>query len=158
MNSAVFAAARRSTISSLPARRAIGAACRVQDRATIFLAIADVTALDSLLSPPVYAVVATKIRTSRSEAEAGSAAGRIYEGYMLTEPAIGRAMVLFRDLHGRRMITSPVRRVLRTDERQVFYIETENSVYRLRMEECLRGHQDHGVARSLTESARAHRG
>ena len=110
------------------------------------------------LSPTVYAVVATKIRTSRSEAEAGSPAGRVYEGYMLTEPAIGRAMVLFRDLHGRRMITSPVRRVLRTEERQVFYIETENSVYRLRMEECLRGHQDQSGARSLTESARVHRG
>jgi hypothetical protein len=67
-------------------------------------------------------------------------------------------MVLFRDLHGRRMITSPVRRVLRTDERFVFYIETENSVYRLRMEECLRGHQEQSGTRALGENARAHRG
>lgn len=57
--------------------------------------------------------------------------GRVYEGYLLSEPVVGRGMVLFRDPNGRRMVTTSVRRVLSTSDEHVFYVETENSVYRL---------------------------
>jgi len=40
-------------------------------------------------------------------------------------------MVIFRDPNGKRMVTTAVRRVLSTSDRSVFYVETENSVYRL---------------------------
>lgn len=40
-------------------------------------------------------------------------------------------MVLFRDPNGRRMVTTAVRRILTTDDDNVLYVETENSVYRL---------------------------
>jgi hypothetical protein len=42
-------------------------------------------------------------------------------------------MVLFRDPNGRRMVTTSVRRVLTTSDDSVLYVETENSVYRLRI-------------------------
>ncbi len=57
--------------------------------------------------------------------------GRIYEGYLLSEPVVGRGMVIFRDPNGRRMVTTAVRRVLTTSETNVLYVETENSVYRI---------------------------
>lgn len=60
-----------------------------------------------------------------------STVGRIYEGYLLSEPVVGRGMVLFRDPNGRRMVTTAVRRILTTDDDNVLYVETENSVYRL---------------------------
>lgn len=60
-----------------------------------------------------------------------STVGRIYEGYLLSEPIVGRGMVLFRDPNGRRMVTTAVRRVLTTSDEHVIYVETENSVYRL---------------------------
>jgi len=60
-----------------------------------------------------------------------STVGRIYEGYLLSEPVVGRGMVLFRDPNGRRMVTTAVRRVLTTSDEHVIYVETENSVYRL---------------------------
>ncbi|WP_152629457.1 hypothetical protein [Haliangium ochraceum] len=40
-------------------------------------------------------------------------------------------MVIFRDPHGHRMITTPVKRILGEHEGQRLYVETENSVYRL---------------------------
>ncbi|GAB4562245.1 MAG: hypothetical protein Tsb0020_10370 [Haliangiales bacterium] len=40
-------------------------------------------------------------------------------------------MVIFRDPHGHRMITTPVRRLLGEPTGKRIYVETENSVYRL---------------------------
>ncbi|MEO6777778.1 MAG: hypothetical protein ABI467_32960 [Kofleriaceae bacterium] len=40
-------------------------------------------------------------------------------------------MVIFRDPHGHRMITTPVKRVLGEPGGKMIYVETENSVYRL---------------------------
>jgi hypothetical protein len=57
--------------------------------------------------------------------------GRLYTGYLISYPIIGRGMVIFRDPHGHRMITTPVKRVLGEPDGQMIYVETENSVYRL---------------------------
>jgi len=77
----------------------------------------------------VLAVIAQKIRSARDPSS--GTVGRVYEGYLLSEPVVGRGMVLFRDPNGRRMVTTAVRRVLSTSDEGVFYVETENSVYRL---------------------------
>ena len=77
----------------------------------------------------VLAVVAQKIRSGREVSN--STVGRVYEGYLLSEPVVGRGMVLFRDPNGRRMVTTAVRRVLATSDDSIVYVETENSVYRL---------------------------
>ncbi len=79
----------------------------------------------------MLSVVATKIRTAREGLLNPSTVGRIYEGYLLSTPVVGRGMVLFRDPNGRRMVTTSVRRVLTTSDDSVLYVETENSVYRL---------------------------
>lgn len=42
-------------------------------------------------------------------------------------------MVIFRDPHGHRMITTPVKRVLGEPTGEMIYVETENSVYRLQI-------------------------
>ncbi len=60
-----------------------------------------------------------------------STVGRIYEGYLLSAPVVGRGMVIFRDPNGRRMVTTAVRRVLTPGEDNILYVETENSVYRI---------------------------
>ena len=78
----------------------------------------------------MVSVTARKIRELGSERPAG-ASGRIYTGYLISYPYIGRGMVIFRDPHGHRMITTPVRRVLGEPTGQTLYVETENSVYRL---------------------------
>lgn len=83
------------------------------------------------LSLKVLSVVATKIRTSRETGGLMSTVGRIYEGFLLSEPMVGRGMVIFRDPNGRRMVTTAVRRVLAASEANVLYVETENSVYRI---------------------------
>lgn len=57
--------------------------------------------------------------------------GRVYTGFLISYPVVGRGMVIFRDPHGHRMITTPVKRVLGEPTGQTLYIETENSVYRL---------------------------
>ncbi len=87
------------------------------------------------LAGRVLSVVATKIRTSRDQSGLTSTVGRIYEGYLLSEPVVGRGMVIFRDPNGRRMVTTAVRRVLATSESNVLYVETENSVYRISIRE-----------------------
>lgn len=79
----------------------------------------------------MLSVVATKIRTARDGTLSPSTVGRIYEGYLLSAPVVGRGMVLFRDPNGRRMVTTSVKRVLTTSDDDVLYVETENSVYRL---------------------------
>lgn len=81
----------------------------------------------------MLSVVATKIRTARDGSLTSSTVGRIYEGYLLSTPVVGRGMVLFRDPNGRRMVTTSVCRVLTTSDDDVLYVETENSVYRLRI-------------------------
>jgi len=85
---------------------------------------------DKLLAR-VLSVVATKIRTSRGLRSLSSTIGRVYEGYLLSAPIVGRGMVIFRDPNGRRMVTTAVRRVLTPGEDNVLYVETENSVYRI---------------------------
>ncbi len=57
--------------------------------------------------------------------------GRVYRGFLLGRPVVGRGLVIYRDPTGRRMITSAVRRVLTTEDENVLYIETDNSVYKL---------------------------
>ena len=76
-----------------------------------------------------------------------STVGRVYEGYLLSEPVVGRGMVLFRDPNGRRMVTTAVRRILTTSDESVVYVETENSVYRLNIRDD-RG-QELGRAQTL---------
>jgi len=56
---------------------------------------------------------------------------RVYTGFLISYPVVGRGMVIFRDPHGHRMITTPVRRVLGEPGVDTLYVETENSVYRL---------------------------
>ena len=78
----------------------------------------------------MLAVLATKIR-SNGEASVATAVGKAYEGFLISEPVVGRGMVIFRDPNGRRMVTTAVRRILTTEQRRLFYVETENSVYRI---------------------------
>ncbi len=78
----------------------------------------------------MVSVTARKIRELGTERPAG-ANGRLYTGYLISYPYIGRGMVIFRDPNGRRMVTTAVRRVLTTGEDNVLYVETENSVYRI---------------------------
>jgi hypothetical protein len=78
----------------------------------------------------VLAVLATKIR-SHGEGSVATAVGKAYEGFLISEPVVGRGMVIFRDPNGRRMVTTAVRRILTTEQRRLFYVETENSVYRI---------------------------
>lgn len=99
----------------------------------------------SVFSPPGYcnrivlAVLATKIR-SHGEGSVATAIKKPYEGFLISEPMVGRGMVIFRDPNGRRMVTTAVRRILTMAEtegreaereRRLMYVETENSVYRL---------------------------
>lgn len=60
-----------------------------------------------------------------------ASASRVYTGYLISYPIIGRGIVIFRDPHGHRMITTPVKRVLGSPDGNGIYVETENSVYRL---------------------------
>lgn len=78
----------------------------------------------------MLAVLATKIR-SNGEGSVATAVGKAYEGFLISEPVVGRGMVIFRDPNGRRMVTTAVRRILTTEQRRLFYVETENSVYRI---------------------------
>ena len=79
----------------------------------------------------MFSVVATKIRTGGADAASAERGRRIYEGYLLCAPTVGRGLVLFRGRDGKRMVTSAVRRLLTTSDDSVVYVETENSVYRL---------------------------
>jgi hypothetical protein len=78
----------------------------------------------------MVSVTARKIRDHSVE-RSSVGVGRIYTGYLISYPIIGRGMVIFRDPHGHRMITTPVKRVLGEPAGRMIYIETENSVYRL---------------------------
>ena len=78
----------------------------------------------------MVSVTAIKIRDHGRE-RASLGVGRTYAGYLISYPTVGRGMVIFRDPHGHRMITTPVRRVLGEPGGKMIYVETENSVYRL---------------------------
>lgn len=75
-------------------------------------------------------VTARKIR-EHGRGLGATNSGRIYAGFLVSYPVIGRGMVIFRDPNGNRMITTPVRRVLSDPDGETIYVETENSVYRL---------------------------
>jgi hypothetical protein len=75
-------------------------------------------------------VTARKIRDHGRE-QAAIGVGRVYHGFLVSYPVVGRGMVIFRDPNGHRMITTPVRRVLGETDSKTVYVETENSVYRL---------------------------
>ena len=75
-------------------------------------------------------VTARKIRDHGRERPAVGV-GRVYSGFLVSYPVVGRGMVIFRDPNGHRMITTPVRRVLGEPDSETVYVETENSVYRL---------------------------
>jgi len=77
----------------------------------------------------MVSVTARKVRDQVDRRASGGE--RLYTGYLVSYPIVGRGMVIFRDPHGHRMITTPVKRVLSELEGQRMYVETENSVYRL---------------------------
>src|SRR5512134_1103043 len=80
----------------------------------------------------MVSVTARKIREHvPSRAMATAAGTRVYTGFLISYPVVGRGMVIFRDPHGHRMITTPVKRVLGEPDGRTLYVETENSVYRL---------------------------
>ena len=86
----------------------------------------------------MLSVTARKIREHGSEKAHGSGqpsapSSRVYTGYLVNLPQVGRGMVIFRDPHGHRMITTPVKRVLREAGGTMLYVETDNSVYRLEL-------------------------
>ncbi len=82
-------------------------------------------------------VTARKIRDhgkDRGVSTSGAGAvGRVYNGFLVGYPVVGRGMVIFRDPNGHRMVTTAVRRVLSDSDGdgETLYVETENSVYRL---------------------------
>ena len=78
----------------------------------------------------MVSVTARKIRDHGIE-QASVGVGRVYTGYLISYPIVGRGIVIFRDPHGHRMITTPVRRILGEPTSSMLYVETENSVYRL---------------------------
>lgn len=78
----------------------------------------------------MVSVTARKIREQGVE-RPRSNVGRVYTGYLISYPIVGRGMVIFRDPHGHRMITTPVKRVLGDPGGTMLYVETENSVYKL---------------------------
>lgn len=73
-------------------------------------------------------VTAKKIREHGADKSVNA---RVYTGYLISYPTVGRGIVIFRDPHGHRMITTPVKRVLGDPDGKMIYVETENSVYRL---------------------------
>src|SRR3954466_7462313 len=75
-------------------------------------------------------VTARKI-INRGRERAAVGVGRVYNGFLVSYPVVGRGMVIFRDPNGHRMITTPVRRLLGEPDGETVYVETENSVYRL---------------------------
>ena len=78
----------------------------------------------------MVSVTARKIREHGAD-RSPAGMGRVYSGFLISYPVVGRGMVIFRDPHGHRMITTPVKRVLGESGSEMIYVETENSVYRL---------------------------
>lgn len=88
----------------------------------------------------VFRVVATRIKeiqpgmVNDRTSNLPGPPSRSFHGYTLMAPKVGNGLVLYRDHDGRRMVTTAIRRLLRTESEKVLYIETENSVYRLHIE------------------------
>ena len=80
----------------------------------------------------MVSVTARKIRehspSGPSRAMSTAAGTRVYTGFLISYPVVGRGMVIFRDPHGHRMITTPVKRVLGEPDGQTLYVETETAV------------------------------
>ena len=74
----------------------------------------------------MVSVTARKIRDQGGE-RASVSVGRIYTGYLISYPIIGRGMVIFRDPHGHRMITTPVKRVLGEPGGKMIYVEMRSA-------------------------------
>ena len=81
----------------------------------------------------MVSITAVKIRDNSREPSAVVGLGRSFNGFLISYPTIGRGMVIFREPTGHRMVTTPVRRVLGEFGEPDIYVETENSVYRLRL-------------------------
>ncbi len=84
----------------------------------------------------MLSVTARKIRDHGRERSAVGV-GRVYTGFLVSYPVVGRGMVIFRDPNGHRMITTPVRRVLIDPDEETLYVETENSVYHLTLHQVV---------------------
>lgn len=78
----------------------------------------------------MVSVTARKVR-DQSVQQSSLNVGRRYTGYLISYPVVGRGMVIFRDPHGHRMITTTVKRVLGDPDGRMLYVETSNSVYRI---------------------------
>ena len=72
--------------------------------------------------------------------------GRVYAGYLISYPIVGRGMVIFRDPNGHRMVTTPVKRVMGEPTGDRLYVETENSVYQLTFRAEIDAVMPHAVA------------
>lgn len=59
--------------------------------------------------------------------------GGAVQGVALKEPCVGQEWVIYFKGASRRVVTSPVQRVLHLVQEREYYIETRNSVYRLRV-------------------------
>lgn len=57
--------------------------------------------------------------------------GACIKGIALREPRAGQECVIYFEGANRRVVTSPVQRVLHLVSEKAYYIETRNSVYRL---------------------------
>ncbi len=69
----------------------------------------------------MVSVTARKVRDQTTDRSSLNV-GRRYTGYLISYPVVGRGMVIFRDPHGHRMITTPVKRVLGEPEGQMLYV------------------------------------
>ena len=81
----------------------------------------------------MVSITATKIRDNSHDPMSVVGLGRAFQGFLISYPSVGRGMVIFREPTGHRMVTTPVRRVLGEFGEPDIYVETENSVYRLRV-------------------------
>jgi hypothetical protein len=80
----------------------------------------------------MLSITAIKIRDNTRDPASVVGLGRSFQGFLISYPTLGRSMVIFREPTGHRMVTTPVRRVLGEFSEPEIYVETENSVYRLR--------------------------
>jgi len=93
----------------------------------------------------LVSVTARKIRDhGRDRTSLG--VGRVYAGYLISYPIVGRGMVIFRDPNGHRMVTTPVKRVLGEPTGDRLYVETENSVYQLTFRTEIDAVMPHAIA------------
>ena len=80
----------------------------------------------------MLSINAIKIRDNTHDPSTVVGLGRSFQGFLISYPTLGRGMVIFREPTGHRMVTTPVRRVLGEFGEPEIYVETENSVYRIR--------------------------